>query len=256
VILNNKSFITIPIMLLLLSNPLLIWFAIIDGGSIILVLFSNFVFLFYCYYKQGSPELEQIKKLLVITKKSPLEKLKRFHLCVFILIPNLVLINNGISLLAKIFLSLLLMFLGSLFSVFYLIFICHTSFAFFSFIFGYLYEKSNWFSNRVDRFYFKDKSQLEINLIWNFFFGNMYKAGKFALGAAAGGGFYGFKKRDEITVAYAEAYVRVSANPHPPTTFEGFDEAVKAQQQYILDKETLIHTAEFKANLFVFGPPL
>jgi hypothetical protein len=237
----------------LISNPFILWVIFADGLFLSMILISNFLFLVYFYVKKNTSDMQEIRKVLFLNNNSFIESLKRFHLCFFILIPNLILINNNLHVIVKLLLGTFLMFMGSLFPVFYAIFLCHSIMAFFSFIFGYSYEKSSWFSQMFNSFYFKGNSPPEIKFILEFFFGNMYTAGKFALIGAAGGGLYRFIKQDELSNSYAIAHMRVCSNPHKTKSFEEFDMRVKAERQSVLDNETLINTIEHKARFFVFG---
>jgi hypothetical protein len=236
-----------------MNNPQLILLMVLDGGLFVLIIFSNVILGIYLLYKKEDIKLNRIKEVLSQKSSSIYEKIKRFHLYFFILAPNLVLVNNGLHPVLKILLSILFVFLGSSFPMFYVIFLCHSLCSFYSFIFGYLYEKTEWFPKKINQFYFKYNSEKEIHLILTFFFGNMYRSAQHCLTGSLGGSLYYYKKRDEINQSYSEAHSRVSLNPTRHSDYESFREAVREEQSHILRNEALIHSAENKFSTIILG---
>jgi hypothetical protein len=230
------------------KNSLISSILVLDGAVFFLLVFLNIIFLFYVFFNKNEEKFLRLKLILFSKADTRIEKIKKFHLYFFFLVPNLLIVNHKFPTIVKLCLGILLMFLGSLFSFFYFLFFVQSIFGIFSFIFGYFYDKNLWFRKKIKVFYFKNNTEEEVNFLFYYFFGNTFRGGAYTSVGTLGGSLYHFKKQDELHCSYAFAKTRVDANPFPPKGFEEYRNAVREEQTYILQNETIIHAFEHKAS--------
>lgn len=235
-------------MLFLYNNSLLSYILILDGAIFFLLAFLNIVFFFYAFLRRNEENFLRLRSILFSKSDTLMEKIKKFHFYYFVLVPNVLIVNTKFPTVIKCCLGIILMFLGSFFPFFYFLFFVQSICGFFSFIFGYFYDKKLWFRQKIKNFYFKNNGEEDVEFLFYYFFGNTFRAGVFTSVGTLGGSLYQFKKQDEIHSSYAFAKTRVDANPFSLKSFEEYKNAIREEQTHILQNETIIHTFEHKAT--------